>query len=127
MHSLDTLIRLNNQIDRGGIRLTFITIAVLRRTLDLAYPGGVRGFLAVNPHARQEGGLVTVSAMSGTDIDEVLRDLAGAGIDPDSEVAIGDQFGGPFQTCPGIEFYASRPDRPHAQRWVVATTRGEAA
>lgn len=127
MHSLETLIRLNHQIDHGGIRLTFITVAVLRQTLEHAYPGGVRGFLAVNPHARTEGALVTVSAMSGGEIDEVLRELAAVGIDPDTEVAIGDQFGGPFQTCDGIEFYASRPDRPYSPRWVVTAVKGAAA
>ena len=122
MHSLETLLRLNNRVDRGGIRLTFLTLAILWDTLSARYPGGLRGFFADNPHARVDGALVTVSAMSGGEIDEVLCELAAAGIDTDNEVAIGDQYGGPFQSCDGIEFYRSRPDRPHAPRWVVVAS-----
>jgi hypothetical protein len=119
MWSLETLIKLNNQVDRGGIRLTFTTLVVKKRSLDDTYPAGLRGFLAQFPHARQDDRLVTVSAMSTGEIGEIYQHLEQVGFDVENECAIGDQFAGPFKECQGIEFYRSRPDRPFSPRWVA--------
>lgn len=123
MWSLETIIKLNNQVDRGGIRLTFTTLVMKKRSLADTYPGGLRGFLAQFPHAQQDDRLVTVSAMSTGEIGELYQHLEQAGFDVENECAIGDQFAGPFKDCPGIEFYRSRPDRPMAPRWVAVAAR----
>jgi hypothetical protein len=119
MWALEIIIRMNQQVDRGGIRLTFITLVMKKQSLNDTYPGGVRGFLDKFPYAQQDDRLVAVSAMSGGEIDEVLEHLEEVGFDVENGCAIGDQFGGPFKECPGIEFYRSRPDRPMAPRWMA--------
>jgi hypothetical protein len=119
MYSLETIIKLNNQVNRGGIRLTFITLVLKKAILEATYPGGVRGFLTRYPYAHQDDQLVAVSAMSGGDIGETCEELVQAGFDLENGSAIGDQFAGPFKECPGIEFYRSRPDRPFSPRWVA--------
>lgn len=117
MYGLETLIKLNNQVERGGLCVVFVTVLLPRAALRTVYPGGVQAFLARYPNAREDGGLVAVSAMSGGEIGEIVDELGAAGLEPGRDLAVCDQFAGPMLACPHVDCYVSRPDRPFAQRW----------
>ncbi len=114
MWGLETIISLNNRVDRGGMRLVFMTLALKRRALEAQYPGGLRAFLQRFPHARASGGLVAVSAMSGGGIGEYREHLAEVGYDLINDSAVGDAIAGPLEECPDIGFYQARPGRWYA-------------
>jgi hypothetical protein len=125
MWGLETIIRLNNRVERGGIRLVFMTLVLKRRALDTRYPGGLRAFQRRFPSVRIEGSLVAVHAMSGGELREAEDHLAEVGYDLANDSAVGDAFAGPFEVCPGIEFYQAQPDREFAPGWTaVAVNEG---
>lgn len=120
MWGLETIIRMNSRVNRGGIRLVCMTLVLKRPALEARYPGGLSGFMMRFPRAKTDGPLVAVHAMSTGEIGEVMEHLAGVGYDLAHDSAVGDVFAGPLEECPGIAFYQARP----GQWYAVAQSGG---
>ena len=87
-----------------AIRLTFLTAVMRQDALEQHYPGGLAAFEARYAPSQRDTRLLALSAMSGAELQEILDDLAQQDVDVARFVAIGDLWGGPFQTVDGIAF-----------------------
>lgn len=123
MWDLDTIRKLHNQVERGGMPLAFTTLVIPRYKVASGYPGGLIAFKDRFPHACEAWGLVAVSAMSTGEIQELIDHVRQNGLVPKHDLGVCDQFAGPLVTCPQIEFYATRPDRPLALAWKAVLRR----
>jgi hypothetical protein len=115
----------NRRVEKGGIRIIFITLVIPRFKLTTAYPGGLGAFMAQYPNAYEKCGMVAISLMATVYIQDVIEHLQQFDLIPERDFGVCDEFDGPLITCQHIEFYASRPDRAVDQGWKAVLRSGE--
>ena len=90
------------------------------RKVDIAeyYPGGRPAFEQKHRLGRDDGALYSVVAMSTTDLEVSLQDIASAGFQVDHFCAVADMWCGPILEVRTIRFYCHADKFPPA--WFAA-------
>lgn len=101
-----------------AIPLAFMCAVMTKRSIALNYPDGMPGFRRRYGQLREDQWLVALCAMSGGDLQFIVDELAKNGLHVGRHVAVGDMWGGPFETAPGINFAAQHSPNG-ATQWTA--------
>jgi len=107
MYDLDTLKYMTLRAG-GAVRIVALTAVFIRAGVQAGYPGGVPGFCARYPQAREDRDLLTLTSMSSGELGEILGAIQAEGLDLSACCAVADAFAGPLDKCDGIEFFSTR-------------------
>lgn len=121
MYDLETLKYMNLRAS-GAVRIVFMTAVFVRASIQTGYPGGLPAFTKDFPYARVDRDLVTLSSMSGGELQEMLDAIASKGLDITTCCAVADAFRGPIELCDGIEIFSTR-DNFRDQGWMACAKR----
>jgi hypothetical protein len=121
MYDLETLKYLNLRAS-GAVRIVFMTAVFVRASIQTGYPGGLPAFMKDYPYARVDRDLVTLSSMSGGELQKMLDTIAAKGLDISTCCAVADAFGGPIVMCDGIEIFSTR-DTFLDRGWMACAKR----
>ena len=100
------------------ITVGLMSLFVLKKDIEVQYPGGLEGFRRTYPFCGEDDYLVSLGSMCGGEMQEFIDALSVAGLHPHRQVAIAEAFGGPAEICPGIVFEDLAPENPFGG-WIA--------
>jgi len=96
-----------------------MNIFVLKDRVRENFADGLDGFRKTFPYCGDDDYLFKLGAMSGGDLQELVDDLARAGLDPEKDLAIAEGMHGPWQHSEGIAFRAEGDPDAYFRPWFA--------
>mgnify|MGYP001766547684 CR=1 FL=1 len=110
-----------------AIPIRFMTAIISKKAIAFHYPGGMPAFRErYCPIPFSDQWLISFCAMSGSDLQLTLDELAQNGLHVGRQVAVADMWAGPFEHARGIKFEA-KTDRDGKVQWVAEVADEEYA
>lgn len=106
-----------------AISLPPLCVMAAKRSIELCYPGGLPAFRRWHhQYIIEDEWLIGVDVSDGG-LHEILNELVACGLYEEQHVAVGRDWAGPCEACPGIAFIEERLPNGSAQ-WHVEMTDG---
>lgn len=90
-----------------ALQIRLLSAFVRKRYVELHYPGGCKAFEQAHLLGAEDPDLYSVVAMSGSEVDSLVKRIGASGFDTNRYMAVGDMWVGPLKLAQGIEFFTS--------------------